>query len=170
MVMGADALSALNGSVSIEQANWHDLNALRQVERVCFPMDAWPIWDLLGVLTLPNVVRLKAVADERMVGFIAGDVRPREDLAWIATIGVVPEYRRRGIGAALLQACEAQLSVRRVRLSVRASNRAAIELYERFNYQRVGRWGRYYQDGEDALVMEKTLDSGLKPGTFETGL
>jgi ribosomal protein S18 acetylase RimI-like enzyme len=170
MMMGADALLALNGSVSIEQANWRDLNALRQVERVCFPMDAWPIWDLLGVLTLPNVVRLKAMADERMVGFIAGDIRPRQDLAWIATIGVVPEYRRRGIGAALLQACEAQVAVRHVRLSVRVSNRAAIELYERFNYQRVGRWERYYQDGEDALVMEKALDPGGKPGTAESGL
>jgi ribosomal protein S18 acetylase RimI-like enzyme len=168
--MGADALAALNSSVSIEQANWRDLNALRQVERVCFPMDAWPIWDLLGVLTLPNVVRLKAMVDDQMVGFIAGDIRPREDLAWIATIGVVPEYRRRGIGAALLQACEAQLSVRRVRLSVRVSNRAAIELYERFSYQQVGRWGHYYQDGEDAMVMEKILDARGKPGAPETGL
>jgi ribosomal-protein-alanine N-acetyltransferase len=168
--MGVDALASLNGGVSIEQANWHDLNALRQVERVCFPMDAWPIWDLLGVLTLPNVVRLKAMAGDRLVGFIAGDIRPRESLAWIATIGVLPEYRRRGIGAALLQTCEAQLSVRRVRLSVRASNRPAIELYERSNYQQVGRWGRYYQDGEDALVMEKILDPGGKPGASETGL
>ncbi|MEJ2600535.1 MAG: GNAT family N-acetyltransferase, partial [Anaerolineales bacterium] len=115
--MVADALTAINGVVSIEQANWRDLNVVRQVERACFPKDAWPIWDVLGVLTLPNVVRLKAIADERIVGFIAGDIRPREDLAWIATIGVVPGYRRRGIGAALLQACEAQLKVRRVRLS-----------------------------------------------------
>jgi ribosomal protein S18 acetylase RimI-like enzyme len=168
--MGADVLASLNGGVSIEQANWRDLNTLRQVERVCFPTDAWPIWDLLGVLTLPNVVRLKAMAGDQMVGFIAGDIRPRESLAWIATIGVVPEYRRRGIGAALLQACEAQLGVRRVRLSVRASNRPAIELYERFDYQQVGRWGHYYQDGEDALVMEKTLDPGGKPGAPETGL
>ena len=168
--MVVDVLSALNGSVSIEQANWRDLNAVRQVERACFPMDAWPIWDVLGVLTLPNVVRLKAMADGHMVGFIAGDIRSHEDLAWIATIGVVPEYRRRGIGAALLQACEAQLTVRRVRLSVRASNRTAIDLYERFDYQRVGRWGRYYQDGEDALVMEKVLDHGGKASLAETGL
>jgi len=168
--MVVDALTALNGSVSIEQANWRDLNAVRQVERACFPMDAWPVWDVLGVLSLPNVVRLKAMADGRMVGFIAGDIRPREDLAWIATIGVVPGYRRRGIGAALLQACEAQLTVRRVRLSVRASNQAAIELYERFDYRQVGRWGRYYQDGEDALVMEKRLDRGGKSSPQETGL
>lgn len=168
--MVVDALTAVNSSVSIEQANWRDLNVVRQVERACFPMDAWPIWDILGVLTLPNVVRLKAMADGRMVGFIAGDIRPREELAWIATIGVVPEYRRRGIGTALLQACEAQLAVRRVRLSVRASNQAAIDLYERLDYQQVGRWGRYYQDGEDALVMEKRLDRGGKTSPQESGL
>jgi ribosomal-protein-alanine acetyltransferase len=168
--MVVDMLSVVNGLVSIEQANWRDLNAVRQVERACFPVDAWPIWDILGVLTLPNVVRLKAMADGHMVGFIAGDIRSHQDLAWIATIGVVPEYRRRGIGAALLQACEAQLTVRRVRLSVRASNQTAIELYERFDYQRVGLWGHYYQDGEDALVMEKVLDRGGKASSAETGL
>jgi ribosomal protein S18 acetylase RimI-like enzyme len=31
----------------------------------------------------------------------------------------------------------------------------AIRLYERFGYERVGEWSRYYQDGESALVMEK---------------
>jgi hypothetical protein len=31
--------------------------------------------DLIGVLTMPNVVRLKAMSDHQMVGFIAGDVR-----------------------------------------------------------------------------------------------
>ena len=84
-----------------------DLNeVLRQLESVCFPKDAWPLLDMLGVLTLPNVVRLKAVVGEQMVGFIAGDIRRVENVAWIATIGVLPEYRRRGIGTALLQACE----------------------------------------------------------------
>ena len=44
----------------------------------------------------------------------------------------------------------------RVRLSVRMSNEAAIRLYERAGYTRVGAWGNYYTDGEDGLVMEKT--------------
>jgi ribosomal-protein-alanine N-acetyltransferase len=131
------------------------LNALRYLEQVCFPKDAWPLWDLIGVLTLPNVVRLKAMIDEQMVGFIAGDVRASERMAWIATIGVLPAHRERGIGGALLAACEARLTVPRVRLNVRTSNEGAIRLYLNRGYRKVGLWPNYYQDGEEALVMEK---------------
>jgi len=139
-------------------ATWRDLNSLRQVERVCFPKDAWPIWDLIGVLTLPNVVRLKAMIDDQMVGFIAGDIRPSQQMAWIATIGVLPEYRGRGIGTALLEACEQELQVEAIRLNVRVSNHPAIRLYKSLRYQQVGRWPHYYSDGEDALIMEKELE------------
>jgi ribosomal protein S18 acetylase RimI-like enzyme len=142
-------------SVVIEPASLRDLGALRHVEQICFPKDAWPLMDLIGVLTFPGVVRLKAVNGKQMVGFIAGDIRRLEGVAWIATVAVLPEFRSRGIGAALLQACEAQISVNRIRLCVRPSNDVAIRLYERFGYTKVGEWTRYYQDGESALVMEK---------------
>ena len=147
--------SVPGNSVVIETANWRDLSALRSLEKVCFPKDAWPLWDLIGVLTLPNVVRLKAVVEAEMIGFIAGDVRQAQNMAWIATIGVLPKYRGQGIGAALIKACEDSLTVPTIRLNVRFSNQTAIGLYERLGYRRVGRWPRYYQDGEDALVMEK---------------
>lgn len=149
---------SLPGSLAaIQPATWRDLNSLRQLERVCFPRDAWPLLELVGVLTLPNVVRLKAEADSQLVGFIAGDVRSAEHLAWIATIGVLPDYRGRGIGRLLLEACEAQIHEPRVRLCVRVSNKTAIQLYLGSAYQRAGLWSNYYQDGEDALVMEKQL-------------
>jgi ribosomal protein S18 acetylase RimI-like enzyme len=142
-------------SVAIEPASLRDLSALRHVEQICFPKDAWPLMDLIGVLTFPGVVRLKAMNGRQMVGFIAGDIRRLEGMAWIATVAVLPEFRGRGIGAALLQACEARISVNRIRLCVRPSNDVAIRLYERFGYTRVGEWTKYYQDGESALVMEK---------------
>ena len=141
--------------VAIEQATLRDLGALRRLEQVSFPKDAWPLLDLIGVLTFGGVVRLKAVCDQQMVGFIAGDVRRMEGMTWIATLAVLPEYRGRGIGAALLQRCEAQIPVSRIRLCVRPSNEVAIRLYERFGYSKVGEWTKYYQDGEPALVMEK---------------
>ena len=63
----------------------------------------------------------------------------------------------RGIGAALLNACEEQLEVERIRLCVRFSNTPAIDLYERLEYVRIDVWRRYYADGEDAIVFEKVL-------------
>ncbi len=154
----ASVVSAVPGSAAIIQAaTWRDLSAVRHLENVCFPRDAWPLWDILSVLTLPNVVRLKALAHGRLVGFIAADVRPSQQVAWIATIGVLPEYRRQGIGAALLRACEARITLPRVRLNVRPSNESALRLYRRLGYHQVGLWPRYYQDGEDALILEKVL-------------
>ena len=155
--MVSEATSLPGSLATIQPATWRDLNSLRHLERLCFPKDAWPLLDLVGVLTLPNVVRLKAEADELMVGFIAGDIRSSQHLAWIATIGVLPGYRGRGIGRMLLEACEAQIQEPRIRLCVRASNQTAIQLYLNSAYQRAGVWPNYYQDGEDALVMEKKL-------------
>ncbi len=155
--MVSDATSLPGSLATIQPATWQDLNSLRQLERLCFPKDAWPLLDLVGVLTLPGVVRLKAELDGQMVGFIAGDIRPMQHMAWIATIGVLPDYRGRGIGRLLLEACEALIHEPRVRLCVRSSNETAIQLYLTSGYQRAGLWPNYYQDGEDALVMEKRL-------------
>jgi ribosomal-protein-alanine N-acetyltransferase len=132
-----------------------DLNALRKLERICFGKDTWPLFDFIAVLTFPDVIRLKAVENDRMIGFVAGDPRPSQGFSWIATIAVLPEYRRKGIGRALLDACEAQLKTPRLRLSVRASNQIAINLYEQEGYRTVDIWKSYYNDGEDAIVMEK---------------
>ena len=143
--------------MEIHPANIRDLGALRRLENACFEKDAWPLLDLIAVLTWPEVIRLKAVEDGTMVGFIAGDPRSSQALAWIATIGVDPGYQRRGIGRALLRACEAQIKLPRVRLTVRISNDGAISLYEQEGYRTCDIWKEYYNDGEDGLVMEKVL-------------
>ncbi len=153
--MVSEATSLPGSLAEIQPATWRDLNSLRNLEKLCFPKDAWPLLDLVGVLTLPSVVRLKAELDGLMVGFIAGDIRRSQHMAWIATIGVLPEYRGRGIGRVLLDACEAQIQEPRIRLCVRASNQTAIQLYLDNGYTHAGKWERYYQDSEDALVMEK---------------
>lgn len=142
-------------TITIEPASWRDLRQVRQLEQICFPKDAWPLLDIIGVLSLPNVIRLKAITEAKLVGFIAGDIRSAEKVSWIATVGVLPEYRGRGIGRRLLEACEAQLPTPMVRLCVRASNDTAIELYKRCGYYGIGSWPNYYQDGEQAIVMEK---------------
>ena len=150
--------SAAPDSVAIvEPATWRDLSSLRNLEQICFPLDAWPLWDMVGVLTFPGVVRLKATQDGEMAGFIAADIRRTENSAWITTLGVLPAYRRQGLATTLLRACEARLQVPRIRLSVRASNQPALRLYSQFGYKQHDVWSRYYSDGEDALVLGKSL-------------
>ena len=92
--------------MEIVKASILDLNALRKLEQESFGKDAWPFLDLIAVLTFGEVIRLKAVVDDQMAGFVAGDPHPREGWGWISTIAVDPHFRRRGIGLALLHACE----------------------------------------------------------------
>lgn len=75
----------------------------------------------------------------------------------MATLAVLPAYRRRGVATALLHACERAIPLRVVRLCVRRSNDAAAALYHREGYRMVDLWPGYYNDGEDALVLEKKL-------------
>ncbi len=143
-------------TIEIIPATIRDLNSLRHLEKVCFPQDAWAVFDLVAVLTFPNVIRMKAIHEGKMIGFIAGDPRPSEGFSWIATVGVLPDYRRQGIGRRLLHLCEEQLPTARVRLSVRISNEEAIQLYRQEGYQTINIWEKYYDDDSDAVVMEKS--------------
>ncbi len=140
----------------IQQADWRDFTALYQLERICFMSeDIWPIWDLVAALTLPGLVRLKATINQQMVGFIGGEYKEKGTIGWITTLGVLPEFRRQGVGVALLNECEKALAVSTIRLSVRASNHLAINLYKKQGYLQMDYWKRYYVGGEDALVLEK---------------
>ncbi len=75
----------------------------------------------------------------------------------INNVAVNPRRRRRGIGAALLEAALDHGRLRRARrafLEVRASNVTAQSLYRRFGFQAAGIRKRYYdQPVEDAVVM-----------------
>ncbi|MGZ9223177.1 MAG: GNAT family N-acetyltransferase [Anaerolineales bacterium] len=143
--------------MEIQSASLRDLGSLRRLEQVCFEKDAWPLLDLIAVLSWPDVIKLKAVDQGEMIGFVAGDPRPSEGATWVATIGVDPRFQRRGIGRSLLHACEAKAKLPRMKLTVRLSNEGAISLYEKEGYRSVDIWKRYYHDGEDGLVMEKRL-------------
>jgi len=149
--------------MELQPANLLDLAALQKLEKICFEKDAWPLLDLIAVLTWPEIIRLKAVENDEMIGFVACDPRPSQSAAWIATIAVDPRWQRRGIGRELLRACEEQVSQSRLKLSVRISNYGAIALYEQEGFRTVDVWGRYYSDEEDALVMEKILAKQKSP-------
>ena len=79
------------------------------------------------------------------------------DEAHITMLGVHPAYRGQGLGQALLLALLKSARERGMELAtleVRASNQAALSLYQKFGFQLAGRRKRYYQDNnEDALIL-----------------
>ena len=159
-----------DSGTEIHPAVMRDLRAVYQLERICFGRDAWPLLDVVGVLTFPQVIRLKAVDGDQLVGFIAADLRRSERTAWIATLAVLPEHRGRGIGQALLRNCESQITLPKIRLCVRESNQPAIQLYQKFGYQQVETWKKYYRGGENARVFEKITGAArIRPGSSRSG-
>ncbi len=82
------------------------------------------------------------------------------ETAELIRIASAPEYRRKGIGSALLNTafCHAKNSgCERMLLEVRASNTAARAMYEKHGFRQTGIRRRYYDGTEDAVIMEINL-------------
>jgi len=96
--------------------------------------------------------------NEPIVGFVF--VMTSQGTGHITTIGVAPEHRRRGLAEKMLSHCEEALQKREiatVSLEVRVSNIAAQSLYRGLGYTIVQRLNNYYNNGEDAFLMVKSL-------------
>ncbi len=144
--------------LQIERAGWRDVRKLTQLDRRSFkPIDAYAWYEFFALCMSRSVIALKALSADRLIGFIAGDQRRSEGHTIIVTIAVDPDYQRRGIGERLLREVETRSALPRLQLMVRQSNLPALQLYRKLNYDIVDTWRRYYEDGEDAYVMEKSL-------------
>ncbi len=76
----------------------------------------------------------------------------------VISIAVLSEYRREGIGAALMEA--AMIGMRgygagEIYLEVRVSNLPAVGMYQKLGFKVAKRLKGYYMDGEDAFLMAK---------------
>ena len=94
--------------------------------------------------------------DGAVLGY--GLIRAVLDEGCLEKIAVAPAFRRQGVAEAILSAFlrfgQAHLAF--LTLEVRASNTAAIGLYEKHGFQRVGLRPGYYQEPrEDAVLMTK---------------
>ena len=146
---------ALTARVVVDPMRAEDVPAVHEIERLSFSTP-WPAYAFEQELKGNRLARyIVARAGERLVGF-AG-MWLMVDEAHVTTFGVHPDWRRQGIGRQLLLnliELSVAIGARRMTLEVRASNRAAQELYQAFGFEVAGRRTRYYtDDGEDALVM-----------------
>ena len=96
-------------------------------------------------------------------GPIAGYIVARETAGelHINNVAVRPEYRRRGIGVALLERVIHEACLRKANtafLEVRSANLAAQALYEKCGFRAIARRANYYSEPrEDAVVMSLVM-------------
>ncbi|HEX5340620.1 MAG TPA: peptidase C39 family protein, partial [Gammaproteobacteria bacterium] len=87
-------------------------------------------------------------------------------LARLYSIATDPDHRGQGTGHALLMAAEdaaREHGAVSIRLEIRSDNHVAEHLYRASGYRQFGTYVDYYEDHADALRMEKSLISHLKP-------
>ncbi|MCL6578751.1 MAG: ribosomal protein S18-alanine N-acetyltransferase [Candidatus Bathyarchaeota archaeon] len=78
----------------------------------------------------------------------------------IVSVAVLPQYRRKGIGEALVsKAMEGMrlYNAKQCFLEVRVTNTQAISLYKKLGFQVTRTIHGYYADGEDAYLMSREL-------------
>jgi [ribosomal protein S18]-alanine N-acetyltransferase len=138
------------------------LNELDVLDRRCFTNgEAYTRHTLEYLLKEPTSLAYRVVSREsgEMIGFVIG-IFESDGTGHITTIGVAPDHRRRGVAYRLLERAEQKFyaaNMRLVRLEVRTDNEGAQELYRRAGYSAVQRIAEYYSNGEDALLMVKSL-------------
>ena len=137
--------------------------ALAELHATCFPDDPWSPLAIGQVTGFAGFFGRIAFAEDEPAGFVLAQGLGEE--CEILSLGVLPNYRRAGIGSALLAtvAAEAQRQgARRLFLEVAADNTAARALYGAHGFVQVGRRRNYYRRGTalvDALVLRMLLST-----------
>jgi len=137
----------------------HDFAALHKLDQACFPPGiSYSKTTLRYFLTLASSDCVVAVEGNHVTGFVLSEENP--PLAHIITLDVAEKQRRNGIGTALLQALESNLSARGVRsvlLETATDNEAAVAFWQRHGYRIEATLKRYYLRRIDAYEMRKIL-------------
>ena len=131
-----------------------DAGPLVTIERRCFS-DPWSETSFREALESPWTLGFVAQAGRGIAGYLIG--REVAGTGEILNLAVSPEFRRAGVGRALLRAAIIRLRKRRVDevyLEVRESNLSAQALYLSSGFRPVGQRSAYYRNPkEDALVL-----------------
>ena len=135
-----------------------DLEAVLEIESASFSRP-WTRRHFLDEIDSPYGFPTVAIGPD---GVVAGYLCLKQvlDEAEILDVAVKDSMRGMGVGRTLVQGALAASRYRKaevVSLEVRVGNDDAIALYERIGFREIGRRKRYYDNGDDAILMEYTF-------------
>ena len=136
--------------------NESHVKQVAELEKICFS-DPWSENSVASELNNPLSVWLVAEENGIVCGYVGSQtVLDETDMMNIA---VHPDFRRKGIAAALIAELVRLLKERGsriLRLEVRESNAPAISLYETMGFTQLGFRKNYYRNPkENALILGK---------------
>jgi len=138
---------------TIRPANEGDVPAIVEIENVSFQAP-WREKSFKQEIANPKAfLYVAAGKDEDVLGYY--DIWVYAGEGHLLNICVAPGHRRKGLGKALLEhalAAARGAGAREIYLEVRRSNDAAINLYEKYGFVKLGVRKGYYRGGEDALL------------------
>ena len=134
-----------------------DVPQIAEIEKQCFS-DAWSKEAFESGMNSPFFYGILFEEGGQVCAY-ACEMVVFED-AEILNVAVSPPFRRRGLGEKLLLALEEYAKgkgAERLLLEVREGNIPARGLYEKQGFSAFGIRKNYYEDGENAVVMQKTI-------------
>jgi ribosomal-protein-alanine N-acetyltransferase len=144
------------GDRLVRPMHFTDLEAVAAIERRTFSLP-WSLAVFSGQLARETGIHLVCEVGGRIAGYVIADMFV--DVWHLMNLAVDEPYRRRHIGAELLEAYFAiteRQGHRGHTLEVRVSNTPGIDLYRSFGFVATGvRPGYYSDDREDAVIMWK---------------
>ena len=136
-----------------------DFAAMYALDQLCFePGVAYSREMLRFFLNLATAVRLVADDAGRLAGFVLGE--SASGVGHVITLDVAVEYRRAGLGSALIEALEQRMAghgVRDMVLETSVENPAGIAFWERHGYRSEAVLKKYYLRKVDGLEMWKRI-------------
>ena len=136
--------------LKIITATPNDVADIVKIEQACFATP-WTEQGIRESIENENTRLYLALVDGSAAGYIGVQIFSGE--GYVTNVETLPEYRRKGVAKALIERT-LQNEMELLTLEVRESNFAAISLYSKLGFERVGVRPHFYRNPvENALLM-----------------
>ncbi len=144
----------------VRAAGLGDLDGLLKIEEECFGAERFSAETVRSFIERDDTFVLAAIEDDKLIGSAMCMISQERGEGRIASVAVLPDSRRKGIGSKLLEGCERGFMNRGLTVSeleVDVGNEPAIALYLSKGYEVRGLIEDFYGAGRDAYAMARAL-------------
>jgi ribosomal-protein-alanine N-acetyltransferase len=140
------------------------MDRILEIEHASFGRDAYDRKLFAELLHICGDLFLVAGRGGEVCGYMVTCTRGRRapGAFELVSLAVDPASRGKGAASSLMRNTLRRLRLRggvRISLMVRVTNEPARRFYEKYGFRRVRKVPRYYEDGEDGVVMSRGVES-----------